>query len=619
MCGIAGFYLKEMTERDNLLRMTRSLSHRGPDSDGFFEENTLGFGHRRLSIIDLKTGGQPIFNEDKSVLVIHNGEIYNFQELKRDLAGKGHIFRTSSDTEVLAHLYEEFGELFPAKLNGIFAFALYDRKKKLLILARDPIGVKPLYYAVFEKGLLFSSEIKAMLCFRGFRPTLDAAALPVYLQMEYYPAPLTPFKEVKKLLPGHLLIVRAPDKAELGKYNEWKFDDLPAESESDLAERTREAVIDAVKRQLVSDVPLGVFLSGGVDSSSVASAMKLSGGNVNSFSIGFEDKDFDESPFAKTAANHLGTAHMEKTFTEKELLAEVPAILSGLDEPLADPSIFPTALLSRFAGQHVKVALGGDGGDELFCGYPTYVIHKYFPFYKCSPPFLRRPLLSFAGSILPVGEGNLTFPYKLGKFIDGAEKEMPERHFAWMGAFNRERLKRLMPGAELDLSPLSWIGNPLRDNRVETAEWLDLHTYLMEDVLQKVDRMSMLSSLEVRVPLLDLEVVKLAFSIPAGKKLKWLKLKHLLKKAFERDFPEGHFKRRKRGFAVPISKWLKGPLKEMTCGILSEENLKNTPFFDKAEVQKILKDHFQNRKDNRKLIWTMLVIIHWLRNQRHAE
>jgi asparagine synthase (glutamine-hydrolysing) len=616
MCGIAGFFLKHKSDREDLVNMTRSLQHRGPDSEGFFEEDRVGLGHRRLSIIDLKTGGQPIFNEDGSTAVIYNGEIYNFKELKKSLVEKGHIFQTSSDTEVLVHLYEEFGELFPEKLNGIFAFALYDRKKKLLILARDQTGVKPLYYAKFDKGLLFASEIKAMLRFRDFHPAVDSDALPLYLQMEYYPAPLTPYREVKKLLPGHILVVRSPDMAELKKYHEWDFDDLSSRNTNELIEETRQTVIAAVKSQLVSDVPLGVFLSGGIDSSSVAAAMKLSGAEVNSFSIGFEHKDFDESASARSAANHLGTTHAEKIFTEKELLQEVPSILSELDEPLADPSIFPTALLARFARQNVTVALGGDGGDELFCGYPTYIIHKLFPFYKYSPPFLRKPLLSFADSVLPVNDGNLTFSYKLRKFMDGAEKEMPERHFAWMGAFNREKLKRLMPGARFDFSPLSWMNSPPQKDRVADAEWLDLQTYLMEDVLQKVDRMSMLSSLEVRVPLLDRSVIKLAFSIPSKCKLHGFHPKYILKKAFERDLPEGHFDRPKKGFAIPISRWLKGPLKEQTIELFS--NVK-APFFDSGEPMRLLNEHLSGKRDNRKLIWTIFVFLWWFRARNYES
>lgn len=608
MCGIAGYYLKEKGNKDNLVNMTRSLGHRGPDGEGFFEEDGIGLGHRRLSIIDLSTGAQPIFNEDASVAVICNGEIYNFKELRRELAGKGHKFKTASDTEVLVHLYEELGEFFPEKLNGIFAFALCDRKRKLLLLGRDRVGVKPLYYASYSGGLLFGSEPRALLSCKDFRPSLDLEATALYFQMEYFPAPLTPFREMKKLLPGHVLIAKSGGIFETKPYHFWKFDDLSAESEKDIVRRTRETVIASVSTQLMSDVPLGVFLSGGVDSACVTAAMKASGADVRSFSIGFEDRLFDESCHASQAAAHIGTTHSSRLFTEKELLGQFEPLMSHLDEPLADPSIFPTALLSRFARQEVTVALGGDGGDELFCGYPTYLIHKLFPLYRYSPPFLRKAILSIADKMLPVNEGNLTFSYKLRKFMDGAEKEMPERHFAWMGAFNRQKLKKLMPGAGLDFSPLSWIPAAPGSGSVCEAEWIDMHTYLMEDVLQKVDRMSMLSSLEVRVPILDPSVIRLAFSIPASAKMKGFGSKRILKKAFEKDLPAGYFERPKKGFAIPMSRWLKGPLRESVSETFRKADV---PFIDSREAVRLLDEHTAGKRDNRKLIWTTFVFMKW--------
>jgi len=614
MCGIAGFYLREKDSAGNLRRMAGTLAHRGPDGEGFFEEEGVGLGHRRLSIIDLETGGQPIFSEDGSAVVIFNGEIYNYRELRAGLSSRGHDFRTASDTEVLVHLYEERGELFAEELDGIFAFALFDRKKKRLLLGRDQVGVKPLYYALFEGGLLFGSEPKALLSFKGFNPSHDRQAAALYFQMEYFPAPLTPFREMRKLLPGHMLVVSSPGDAAEKKYNFWKFEDLSRASEEEAAAKTREAVLSSVSAQLMSDVPLGVFLSGGVDSACVAAAMKARGADIRSFSIGFEDRDFDESRHAKAAAEHLGTAHSERIFTEKEMLAEVPEILSSMDEPLADPSVFPTAILSKFARRSVTVALGGDGGDELFCGYPTYAIHRLFPLYKASPSLLRKASLSIADKLLPVREGNLTFPYKLRKFMDGAEKEMPERHLAWMGAFNRERLSELMPGGGLDFSPLDWIGPAPQEDRVCRAEWLDMHTYLMEDVLQKVDRMSMLSSLEARVPLLAPSVVQLAFSIPSSMKLRGFTLKRVLKKAFEKELPPGYFDRPKKGFAIPISRWIRGPLAEMVRDELSQESLKSAPFLDGGYVTRILEDHFEGKADNRKLVWTLLIFMKWLRS-----
>lgn len=609
MCGIAGFFSKENEEKETLLRMGEYLKHRGPDEEGYFFEKGIGFAHKRLSIIDLTSGNQPIFNEDLSVVVVFNGEIYNYKTLRNELIEKGHIFKTSSDTEVLVHLYEDYGDLFPEKLNGIFAFALYDRKNKKLLLCRDYIGVKPLYYAILNGKIIFASELKSILKYKKNNFTFDFSATPLYLQMEYFPAPLTPFKEIKKLLPSTILLAKSLDDIKILRYEALNFKPLENQNENEIVKNLRETVISSVKSQLVSDVPLGVFLSGGVDSTIVTTAMKIVGADVKTFSIGFEEEDFDESKFSNIASNHLKTVHYKTTFTEKDLLNEIDFVLNNLDEPLADPSIFPTFLLSKFAREKVKVGLGGDGGDELFCGYQTYLIHKYFSLYKNCPKIIRKSALSLADKIFPVSDGNLTFSYKMRKFIDGAEKEMPERHFAYMGAFNREKLKKLMPDFDLDLSLLNWIEEPPFNDDVTRAEWLDLRTYLMEDVLQKVDRMSMLSSLEVRIPLLDKKVVDLAFSIPSNLKIKGFKLKYLLKKAFERDLPKNFFERKKRGFAIPISKWIKKELKNYVLDGIS--NLKNFPF-DFNYANKILKDHFSKKKDNRKLIWTLVVLSRWV-------
>lgn len=610
MCGIAGFFSKEKEEKETLIKMGECLKHRGPDEDGYFLEKGVGFIHKRLSIIDLTSGRQPIFNEDGSVVVVFNGEIYNYENLKNELIAKGHIFKTSTDTEVLVHLYEEYGDLFPEKLNGIFAFALYDRKNHKLLLCRDYIGVKPLYYAILNGKIIFGSELKSILKYPKIDFTLDFSSIALYLQMEYFPAPLTPFKEIKKLLPSTILLAESLDDIKILRYEALNFRPLENQNENEIIQNLRETIISSVKSQLISDVPLGVFLSGGVDSTIVTTAMKVSGADLKTFSIGFEEVDFDESKFSNIASNHLKTDHYKTTFTEKDLLNEIDFVLNNLDEPLADPSIFPTFLLSKFAREKVKVALGGDGGDELFCGYPTYLIHKYFSFYENCPKILRKSALSIADKIFPVSNGNLTFSYKIRKFIDGAEKEIPERHFAWMGAFNREKLKKLMPDFDLDFSLLNWIEEPPFNDDVTRAEWLDLRTYLIEDVLQKVDRMSMLSSLEVRVPLLDKKVVEFAFSIPSNLKIKEFKLKYLLKKAFERDLPKNFFERKKRGFAIPISRWIRKELKDFILDNLSPKNFEKFPF-DFDYINQILKDHFLKKKDNRKLIWTLVVLSRW--------
>jgi asparagine synthase (glutamine-hydrolysing) len=613
MCGIAGFRLQTSAGRPLLEAMTETLVHRGPDGDGFYCRDGIGLGHRRLAIVDLATGDQPMANEDGQVLVIFNGEIYNHLDLRAELEAKGHRFATRSDTEVLVHLYEEEGEAFPARLNGIFAFALYDRTRDLLLLARDPLGVKPLYYAEIQGGLLFGSELKALAACPLFPRKLDAIALRAYLTCEYVPAPFTIYRAARKLLPGHVLLSK-PGITRVQRYWDWALPAPVPTSFAEAAEVLRGEVYRSVKGQLMSDVPLGVFLSGGVDSSVVAACMARAGGRVESFSIGFEDPSFDESAFARLAAEHLGCRPHEHAFSEAELLAEVPRVLASMDEPFADPSIFPTALLSRFARERVTVALGGDGGDELFAGYPTYWVHRAYHRYTLVPGPLRRAGLNLADRALPVTHANLTFAYKLRKFRDGAEEDMPLRHHLWLGAFTPARLADLMPLAEghLDLGG-DWIPDPPAEDPVTAAQWLDFHTYLVEDILAKVDRASMMASLEARVPLLDPAVVRLAFSIPPGWKLRGREGKVLFKAAFEQDLPRGFLNRPKKGFGIPMARWLCGPLRPMAEELLSDEVLGRVPFLSHELPRRLWREHLERRADHRKPLWTLLTFLDWWR------
>ncbi len=614
MCGIAGFALNRPADREALAAMTRSLVHRGPDGEGFFVEDGVGLGHRRLAILDLSGGAQPMANESGSVVVVFNGEIYNFQALRAELEAKGHRFATRSDTEVLVHLYEEEGEDFLPRLNGIFAFALYDRERRSLLLARDPLGVKPLYYAEVPGGLLFGSELKALRAHPDFPTDLDLGALKAYLTCEYVPAPLSIYRSARKLLPGHALLA-GPGGTRLRPYWRWAIPKAPGPSADEAEERLQYEVQRSVKGQLISDVPLGVFLSGGVDSSIVAACMVEAGGRVESFSIGFEDPSFDESAYARTAARHLGCVHHEHLFSEGELLAEVPRVLGLLDEPFADPSIFPTALLSRFARQRVTVALGGDGGDELFAGYPTYWVHHSFGLYRSAPGWARRAGLAAADRLLPVSHANLTLSYKLRKFRDGAEYPMPLRHHLWLGSWTPERLARLIPDGEAAPLPEQWIPPAPKGDPVTSAQWLDLHTYLQEDILAKVDRASMMASLEARVPLLDPEVVRLAFAMPHNWKLHGRAGKAVFKEAFAGRFPKGFLDRPKKGFGIPIARWLTGPLRPMAEELLSDEVLGRVPFLEPAEPRRLWREHLARKADHRKPLWTLLCFLDWWRRE----
>jgi asparagine synthase (glutamine-hydrolysing) len=617
MCGIAGFRLKPPPGPETLAAMTRTLTHRGPDGEGFFMEGGVALGHRRLAILDLSTGDQPMANEDGQVVVAFNGEIYNHLELRARLEAKGHRFATRSDTEVLVHLYEEEGTDFPARLNGIFAFALYDRRKDLLLLARDPLGVKPLYYAGLPQGLLFGSELKALKAHPSFPRDLDEAALRAYLLCEYVPAPYSIYAKARKLLPGHLLLSN-PAGVTVRPY--WSWSPLPESPDSfdEAAGRLRAELMRSVKGQLMSDVPLGVFLSGGVDSSIVAACMAAAGGRVESFAIGFEDPSFDESAHARRVAQHLGCAHHEHLFSERELLDEVPRVLGHLDEPFADPSILPTALLSRFTRQRVTVALGGDGGDELFAGYPTYWVHRDYGRYRAVPGPLRRAALALAGALLPVSHANLTFPYKLRKFRDGAEEAMPLRHHAWLGAFPPAALARLLGGDGAVDTGGAWIPPAPSPDPVTRAQWLDAHTYLVEDILAKVDRASMMASLEARVPILDPEVFRLAFSMPPDWKLQGRRGKAVFKAAFQDLLPPGHLDRPKKGFGIPVARWLCGPLRPFAEDLLSERSLRAAPFLDPAVPRRLWREHLDRKADHRKPLWTLLCFLDWWRREGSA-
>lgn len=604
--------------QDGLLEaMTAPLAHRGPDGEGFLRDGAVGLGHRRLSVIDVEGGGQPIFNEDRSVAVVYNGEIYNFGELREGLLARGHRLATRSDTEVLVHLYEEEGEAFLPRLDGIFAFALLDRHRGRLLLVRDPVGVKPLYYALLPEGLLFGSELRSIAACPFFPRQVDGEALRAYLTLEYVPSPYSIYRAARKLPPGHCATYEA-GALTLRRYWDWNIPpDEPATRE-ERVERLRGAIRRSVKSQLVSDVPLGVFLSGGVDSSVVASSMRASGGDVLSFSIGFSDPSFDESAPARAAAHHLGTVHHERPFDEPELLGEVPRILAHADEPHADPSLLPTALLSRFARERVTVALGGDGGDELFAGYPTYAVHRAFGLYRAVPGPLRRGLLSFADRLLPVSHANLTLPYKLRKFRDGAEEPMPDRHLYWMGAFPRLAKRGLLLSHPIGPEPwgLEWVPPPPGRDPATVAQWLDFHTYLAEGVLAKVDRASMMASLEARVPLLSPEVVRLAFSLPPDLKLRRGKGKLLLKEAFRGELPAGHFDRPKKGFGIPVARWLCGPLAPLAEELLSPASLARAPYLDPEPIRRLWKEHRERRADHRKPLWTLLCFLSWVERWR---
>jgi asparagine synthase (glutamine-hydrolysing) len=634
MCGILGFLTKRASDIPDLgvLRSMRDLLvHRGPDDQGEFvrpidEKGPFVFlGHRRLSIIDLGGGHQPLSNENETVWVIFNGEIYNFKELRSRLEILGHRFRTNSDTEVIAHAYEEYGERCLQYFNGMFAIGIWDEPRRRLFLARDRLGKKPLYYSFVNGNFLFASELKAIVAYPKFSREIDPLSFMKYLFFEYIPSPHTIFKAARKLPPASYLILEE-NGIRVNEYwspfNSKKMGEQLSECE--IEAQLVELLRQSVRRRLISDVPLGVFLSGGIDSSSVtAFAQEEASEKVRTFSIGFEDSSFDESRFAVLASKCLYTDHHEQTMTPRDLLNLVPGLPDILDEPMADASILPTYLLSKFTRQYVKVALGGDGGDELFAGYPTYLAHKFARQFDKLKWNLQSTMISF-GNLLPVSDANISFDFKVKKFLSGIGYPEEIRNFVWLGSFSFQELRKVLSfdlDAQFDPVQLTEEiqsykkGFPLKDSTT-LLQYLDLKLYLQEAILVKVDRASMSCSLEVRAPFLDHELVEFVMNLQSSLKLRRFTSKYLLKKVMKNFLPKEVIHRKKKGFGVPIAKWVKGPLRELFGDLLSYDRIKQEGFLNPNYVSCLLRDHLANRRDNRKQLWTLLVWELWMNRYR---
>ena len=636
MCGIVGFLTSKtqnIPDYTILREMRESLLHRGPDDSGEYirpideKGPFVFFGHRRLSIIDLSGGHQPLSNEDGTVWVVFNGEIYNFRELRNQLKNLGHRFKTNSDTEVIAHTYEEYQEKCFQHFNGMFAIGIWDEKGNRLILARDRLGKKPLYYSFINQTFLFTSELKTLIRYPDFPKEIDPLSFMKYLFFEYIPCPHTIFKDAQKIPAASYLIF---DKKGIEVRQYWSpF--VPQKKEEKLSEgevelRMMELLKESVKRRLISDVPLGVFLSGGIDSSTIAAlAQKENPGKIETFSIGFEDSSFDESKYAMLASKYIGTEHHEQTMTAKDLLNIVPRLPDILDEPMADASVLPTYLLSKFTRGHVKVALGGDGGDELFAGYPTYLAHKFArPFERILGPL--QPISTFLANLLPVSDDNISFDFKVKKFLSGTPYPDGIRNSVWLGSFPfSENEKVLAPDIHVQFNRDRLVEEISlhekeypRDDQITKLQYLDLKLYLQESILVKVDRASMACSLEVRAPFLDHKLVEFVMGLPSKLKLKGLTSKYILKKAMKNWLPDKVIQRPKKGFGVPIAKWVKGPLKELFEDFLSPDRIKREGFLIPEQVSLLLQEHLSNKKDNRKQLWTLLVWELWV-NQYHPS
>jgi asparagine synthase (glutamine-hydrolysing) len=626
MCGILGFINidpnRPADERTARL-MAAAISHRGPDDEGFYFKENVAMGMRRLSIIDLATGRQPIGNEDGSVWVVFNGEIYNFPELRRRLLARGHRFGSHSDTEVIVHLYEDHGDDLVDHLNGMFAFALWDGRRRRLLVARDRMGEKPLYFTQTANSFVFASELKSLVVHPEVGRRVNLLALRKYLQYEFVPSPHTMIEGVHKLRPAHRLIF---EKGEWRTERYWRLSyegERLKIGEDEAAEEARSRLREAVRARLISEVPLGVLLSGGIDSSAVAAlACESAEGRVKTFSIAFDEKSFDESSYARLAANHLGTEHYEQRFTERQMLEIVPEIPRLLDEPLGDASLIPTFLLSRFTRERVTVALGGDGGDELFAGYPTYAAHRMAEYYRALPRFLREGLIEPAVARLPVSTENLSFDFKAKRFVRGAALPAGERHTVWMGSYTAEQQRSLLAPEVLAAYPDEEVFDEIRvydcQNRhdvVERMMALDSTHYLSECVLFKVDRASMAASLETRAPFLDHTLIEFLMKLPLDLKLhgqfgKWTG-KYILKRAMRGRLPQPIINRPKKGFGMPVAKWVKGELRTLVRDVFAIERLKKRGLFNPDYVGRLLDEHERGVADHRKLIWTLLMFEMW--------
>jgi asparagine synthase (glutamine-hydrolysing) len=618
MCGICGVAGGEPGAARELVElMCSALVHRGPDDQGIAQLGAVTLGMRRLSIIDLEGGHQPMHNEDSSVWVTQNGEIYNYRELRDQLAAAGHTFNTQSDTEVLVHAYEEWDESMVERLNGMFAFAVLDRRRNTLFIARDRVGIKPLHYAIDGRRLVFASELKALLRDSALRREIDPVALDEYLAYEFVPSPRSIVRGIRKLEPGHTLTWSIADGTARTRHYwtpELSLDPAIASlSVDERCEGLRAALRESVRKELISDVPLGVFLSGGIDSSAVAATMTQLGGEVKSFSVGFAERSFDEAPYARMVAQHLGTEHHELTLEPGMLLGLIPQLPVLLDEPLGDASIIPTYLLSAFTRQHVKVALGGDGGDELFGGYPTLQAHRLAGYYLRAPRLLRQGLVEPVVRRLPVSRDNMSFDFRAKRFVGGAAYPLAERHQRWMGSFAaEERVQLLSRDLRKSLptngaAPIAATG----DEALNQVLLMDMRGYLENDILVKLDRASMMASLEGRVPLLNNDFVSFALRLPLDMKLHGMKSKYLFKRALRGMLPDKILNRPKKGFGIPVAEWFRGALKEQMLSVLSPDRIARKGFFAPAAVGRLIEDHLNGRRDNRKQLWTLFAFELW--------
>ena len=620
MCGITGIIYHDKSRPIDpavLKQMADAIAHRGPDDEGFYMDNNVGLGFRRLSIIDLVTGHQPMSNRADTVTIVFNGEIYNYREQRELLIKKGYQFETATDTEVILHLYEEYGVDCLQHLRGMFGFAIWDKKKQQLFCARDRFGIKPFYYYQDDQKFVFGSEIKAILKAGAIDKTISHTALDSYFAYGYITSDLSIYQRIKKLQPGHFLLWSCAQKPDIqiGKYWEVRLEPDYSRSIDQWKEELESCLAETARLHMISDVPLGAFLSGGIDSSSVVAMMaKNSTVPIKTFSIGFKEQEFNELQYAREVVKKYGCEHRE-LIVEPESISLLPKLVHAYDEPFADASAIPTYYVTKMAREHVTVALSGDGGDELFAGYDIYYslnkIHSY-PF-SFNSPNLNRMIWGSLHNLMPYGVKGKFTAYYLGK-----DKQ-------YLGAYMNywpepERKKLLLnsrDGLETNSASEAFKKSIIRRNTsggfVANLQYLDMHTYMVDDILTKVDRASMLNSLEVRVPLLDHKFAELSFKIPWQLKLRGKELKYIFKQSMASNLPENVLKHPKQGFGVPLSVWFKNDLRSYIQDTLLSENPRIAEYLHMKSVRNVITNHNARERDFGSKIWSLVIFEEWLR------
>jgi asparagine synthase (glutamine-hydrolysing) len=624
MCGICGVISRDKSypvTKQLLRTMNDQMRHRGPDDAGIYLDDLAGLAMRRLSIVDLATGHQPIANEDQSLWIVFNGEIYNHLDIRRQLEAKGHHFTTQSDTEAILHGYEEYGDEVVQHLNGMFAFAIWDSRRQRLFVARDRVGIKPLYYYPGSERFFFASELKALLAHPDVPREIDFTALDHFLTLEYIPSPLSIFKNIYKLPPGHRLILESGQEPRLEQY--WNIVFQPRQmSQATAVEALTDLIRDAVKIRLMADVPLGAFLSGGIDSSTVVAFMsELMDVPVKTFSIGFDDPTYNELSYARLVASQFGTQHHEE-FLEADINDMALRLVSHFDEPFGDFSIFPTFLVSEVARHFVKVALCGDGGDEIFAGYDTYLAQRIDQrLYSYLPRRLRQHTLPGMLNRMPPQPAKKGLVNKSKRFVEGAALPEAWQHTRWMMFMHEQDKARLYqpdfraalnshsPGALME----QYFHEASQADSLAQQQYVDVKTYLAENVLTKIDRMSMAVSLEARVPLLDYRIVEFALNLPPHLKLNGKETKVILRRIMANRLPEAVLNRPKEGFSIPLKHWLRGELQPLLYDLLAPDVIRRRGYFDPNTIAQWLAEHKAGRINHSHRLWALMVFELWHR------